>query len=773
MWADITISDRTGITGVKPLTAAQLVADFGIRSKCARHTVGVFYRALFLPECEPLAVWQRRFGPVDGHTGGKLDRAAVALASRYGVTTKPLGAPALWFALQTYYAAVVRLLVRRFVSWDLDGLPGGNPFRWCFDSDSQPVRRQLDRLTNLIQAYEVASFATARAEGDLLKALYQDLFPRRVRHRLGEYYTPDWLAQHVLEQVGFSGAAGQRLLDPACGSGTFLVLALRQARAAWGAPESGKPKAESGGTSACGFRRSHPSLPVVGCDINPLAVLTARANYVIALHDILPRDRRVEIPVYLADSILGRPPGPEFAEPFDFVVGNPPWIAWDNLPAEYRRVSQPLWQQYGLFSLSGNEARHGGGKKDLSMLMLYASADRYLRTGGRLGMVVTQTLFQTKGAGDGFRRFQLGPDGERLKVWRVDEMTALRPFTDAANWTSTIVLEKGAATQYPVPYFVWEPAEAAKKRSPKAMDLAKAREPVPAACQRACLARPIDPSRISSPWLIQPGDANPALTMEGGPSDYTAHLGANSGGANGVYWLEVLGEADGGVLVRNLAAKGKHEVEAIQQVIEPGLLYPLVRWSDVKRYSAVPTCHILLVQDATSRTGIEEAALRERYPRTLAYLERFHDLLAGRAAYRRYQQSGPFYSMYNVGPYTQAPIKVVWRRMDRRINAAVVETVAVEPFLPPRPVVPQETCVLVECASSDEAHYLCALLNSEAINQRVAAHSVRNGKGFGTPGMLQFLGLRRFDPDNPAHQALAAQSRRAHTELSAHGRVAP
>ncbi len=36
------------------------------------------------------------------------------------------------------------------------------------------------------------------------------------------------------------------------------------------------------------------------------------------------------------------------------------------------------------------------------MLMLYAAADRYLKTGGRLGMVVTQTFFQTKGAGDGF-----------------------------------------------------------------------------------------------------------------------------------------------------------------------------------------------------------------------------------------------------------------------------------------------------------------------------------------------------------------------------------
>ena len=126
------------------------------------------------------------------------------------------------------------------------------------------------------------------------------------------------------------------------------------------------------------------------------------------------------------------------------MVGNPPWIAWDNLPDEHRQATKPLWERYGLFSLSGNEARHGGGKKDLSMLMLYAAADRYLKPGGRLGMVITQTLFQSKGAGDGFRRFRLGPDGPPLGVLRVDDLAALRPFADAANWTSTIVLRKGS-----------------------------------------------------------------------------------------------------------------------------------------------------------------------------------------------------------------------------------------------------------------------------------------------------------------------------------------
>jgi hypothetical protein len=254
--------------------------------------------------------------------------------------------------------------------------------------------------------------------------------------------------------------------------------------------------------------------------------------------------------------------------------------------------------------------------------------------------------------------------------------------------------------------------------------------------------------------------------MPSGVAAYVAHLGANSGGANGVYWMEMLGAAEDGVKVRNITAGGKHLIEAAEHLIEPDLLYPLLRWSDVGRWRAVPRAHILLAQDPATRTGIGEDVMREQYPRTWQYLERFRELLVSRAAYRRYQQRGPFYSMYNIGPYTTAPVKVVWRRMDRQINAAVIEQ-RLDPLLGLRPMIPQETCVIVACDSADEAHYLCAVLNSAIVNELVRACSVRGGKGFGTPGMLTFIPLRRFEPDNGRHGELAALSRQAHAAAEA------
>ena len=368
----------------------------------------------------------------------------------------------------------------------------------------------------------------------------------------------------------------------------------------------------------------------------------------------------------------------------------------------------------------------------------------------------------------------------------MNDLVDARPFADAANWTSTIVLEKGSETEYPVPYVKWtrvdcpnfRPSEngtipftltipaglsssAAQADPEKHCWTSQQWHPSGAFSTREYAAEPIDPQRRNSPWFLRPPGLDVPLAELIGPSGYCAHLGANTGGASGVYWLELVRRADGGVLVRNKPSRSKHRTDAVTCVVEPELVYPLLCWADVGRYRATTSAHLLLAQDPDTRQGIDETVMRRRYPNALAYLSQFRRLLAGRAAYRRYQHRAAFYSMYNVGTYTVAPIKVVWRRMDRRINAAVVEPVD-DPHLGLRAVVPQETCVLVAVETSEEANYLCGLLNSAVVNFLVTAHSVAGGKGFGTPSMLDYLRLARFDPGRAEHAALASASRRAH-----------
>ena len=62
----------------------------------------------------------------------------------------------------------------------------------------------------------------------------------------------------------------------------------------------------------------------------------------------------------------------------------------------------------------------------------------------------------------------------------------------------------------------------------------------------------------------------------------------------------------------------------------------------------------------------------------------------------------------------------------------------------------------------DEAHYLCALLNSAPLNYLASFSSVRGGKSFGSGGFFDRVRIDAFRPGDAAHRRLADASRRAH-----------
>lgn len=83
---------------------------------------------------------------------------------------------------------------------------------------------------------------------------------------------------------------------------------------------------------------------------------------------------------------------PLFVGKFDYVVGNPPWINWEHLPEQYREDMKNLWIHYDLFPHKGMDTILGKGKKDISMIMTYVAIDKYLKQGGKLGFLITQSV---------------------------------------------------------------------------------------------------------------------------------------------------------------------------------------------------------------------------------------------------------------------------------------------------------------------------------------------------------------------------------------------
>ncbi|MBM3334963.1 SAM-dependent DNA methyltransferase, partial [Candidatus Sumerlaeota bacterium] len=439
-------------------------------------------------------------------------------------------------------------------------------------------------------------------------------------------------------------------------------------------------------------------------------------------------------------------------EPVDLVVGNPPWVNWESLPDQYRDSMKPTWQYYGLFSLSGGEGRLGGGKKDLSMLLLYASIDHYLKPEGKLGFVITQTVFKTKGAGDGFRRFKF-ETADRIVYLRpigVDDLSDFQPFEGAVNRTAVFVCEKCAgAPRYPVPYTVW------RKRAGVPIRPDMSLLEVEQATERSSLgAIPVDPEVKTSPWLTTPKAALAGLRKVMGKSDYSAAAGCCTW-LNGCFWIRVLRPVPGNlILVENLHDVGKIKLPEVTFAIEPDLVYPLLRGRYVQRWQATPSAHIILAQDPKTRRGIPEEKMRREWPKTYSYLKGFEKQLRRRSGYRKYfKPTDPFYSMYDVGPYTLAPWKVVWPgEVAPRLEAAVLG-----PTKEKQIVINDQTVYACAFQRRQEAHFMCALLNSVVVRLYYRAAAYKHT----SMHFVKALALPNYC-GKPVHQRLAELSKRCH-----------
>lgn len=183
------------------------------------------------------------------------------------------------------------------------------------------------------------------------------------------------------------------------------------------------------------------------------------------------------------------------------------------------------------------------------MLFVYASADYYLEDGAKLGFLITQEVFKSKGAGEGFRRFQLG-DKKYLKVLKAHDLVSIQPFEGAANKTAAIILKKGEKTEYPLPYFVWVKKKGVGKiATDKLLDKVR-----PLLQKKKLFARPIG-SDVGS-WQTQLSELEESLIIEG-ENYYLARKGV-SPEPYGVFWLEIKQVlSDGDLIISNLTKRGK------------------------------------------------------------------------------------------------------------------------------------------------------------------------------------------------------------------------
>jgi hypothetical protein len=169
----------------------------------------------------------------------------------------------------------------------------GTFFSWYIEA---PPAALLGAIRQLLARLNLYIFPTTTRHHirDVVKAVYQNLVPGALRKNIGEFYTPEWLVEFVLDESGFKddNVLSKKLLDPCCGSGNFIIHGISRF----------KEVAQQTGLSERNTR-SHILQQIIGFDLNPLAVISSRLNYLLAISDMLSAAGEIEIPVYLADAV--------------------------------------------------------------------------------------------------------------------------------------------------------------------------------------------------------------------------------------------------------------------------------------------------------------------------------------------------------------------------------------------------------------------------------------------------------------------------------------
>lgn len=290
-----------------------------------------------------------------------------------------------------------------------------------FPQNKKTLRTLEDFLDN-IEAEEIVSL-----DEDLLGEIYEELIPAKERKELGQFYTPPKIAQTISEwSIQRNEKDHPRVLDPACGSGTFCVEAYNRV-------EDILPTS----------RHQNIIDHIVAVDINRFPLHLTALN--LASQNISERTDRLHL---FHDSFFNIDPETRFLETsriddedqevlgtFDAVIGNPPYIGQRSLYPSKEHFRNHL-KNFGNGKSPYYEGNKRLSKRSDAYVYFVTHGTQFLNDGGRLGFIIP-TKWMMTGYGEDFQEFIYS----EYKLNAVVGFGA-RAFDDAFVDGALILLEK-------------------------------------------------------------------------------------------------------------------------------------------------------------------------------------------------------------------------------------------------------------------------------------------------------------------------------------------
>jgi len=326
---------------------------------------------------------------------------------------------------------------------------------------------ELDDILNRV-LWILNQFDFTHVDRDILGNLYEKYLPSDERKRLGEFYTPVDVIDYILTSVGYTYSneiEDKDLLDPACGSGGFLVRAARRLISRFlmkfGKADKKELRDPKNWKEIVG-RLSPDEAKIIleavqehiyGFDINPFACHIAEMNLLFQVIDLYqkvkekyPDYKLKRFKIYQTDSlelprqktIIDFSNNLKFLKEqeeidaiknkkFDFVVGNPPYVRVQLLDKKTRDyLTKNYKSAYSNF--------------DLYVVFIERGLE-WLNQNGKLGFI-TSNQFMIREYGKMLRKFIL----ENCKIIHIIDFARTRIFQDVTNYPTIIIFEKSKAT---------------------------------------------------------------------------------------------------------------------------------------------------------------------------------------------------------------------------------------------------------------------------------------------------------------------------------------
>ena len=631
-----------------------------------------------------------------------------------------------------------------------------NPLDW-YESGDGELNRVLNRGLWILN-----QFNFSKVDRDILGKLYEKYLPKEERKRLGEFYTPDEVIDYILDAVEYvpnKAIEEKDLIDPACGSGGFLVRAARRliarqvvkfGKATPGEALNNKHWSEVYARltpKECEEIVTSVAMHIHGFDINPFAVGISEMNLLFQVIDlyskVVKENRGFKVPrfkVYETDSLempteqtnishFYGETGKSLAKDkdtsdemkkkkYDFVVGNPPYVNTSNLGSSilidtYRKTySETVFRNFDLyipFIQLGVQLMSGKGR------MSYICSNQ----------------FMVKDYGKNLRRYLSKNVGVRELIDFEDN----RVFDSATNYplififtkesTPATLCAKVLSNDENVFKEIWEYKNSGKKP----VNLAMFNLPS---------------SQFSDdPWIIRPkseqGVVKKLATLPK-LSDRATFVSGLRTGKDGAYFGRIENNDQPLLTITTKLKTAK---------VEPKIVKPTLKGKDVRKWGAKASITAIYPHSDSPPHTFSSEIMAKEFPNTLNYFKEIKAILDGRKWFKKtaIELHGEFYAMmYFDLPSDFDRAEIVTPALTKEPNFALNDEKAL--FI-------GGTAGIIGVCPKMNKHSLLGILNSKVFVYHLKTQPIKSG------------GYRQMSVNSLSKFPLPQENKNLETEIAA------